>query len=108
MAKVVRRKASAAESMLGYLHQCRCALLLLLQRATVHPDPELSIERFDDVAFERAGSPQEVVQTKHRLGTPRRLSDSSVDLWKTLGIWSEGVADGTFRVPGTAFGLITT
>jgi hypothetical protein len=94
--------------MLGYLYQCRCALLLLLQKATVLPDPQMSVERFDDVTFDLKDEPREAVQTKHHQGAPRSLSDSSVDLWKTLRVWSEGVSDGTFEVPGTLFTLITT
>jgi len=103
-----KAKFSAAGSMLGYLSQCRCALLLLLQKAAVLPNPQMSVERFDDVSFDLKGEPREAVQTKHHQGVPKSLSDSSVDLWKTLRVWCEGVRDGTFKVPGTLFSLITT
>jgi hypothetical protein len=45
---------SAAPSALGYLHQVRYALVLLLQARA--PDTVISIEKIDDVAFEDATS----------------------------------------------------
>ena len=101
-----KNKFSASESMQGYLYQCRHALLLLLRRNRVSPSVRMSVEKFDDVAFESGGQPIELVQTKHRV--PGNLTDLGEDLWKTLRIWSEGVRDNNFPVPGTMFSLITT
>ena len=97
----------ASASALGYLYQCRHALLLFLQRNRVTPTVRASVEKFDDVAFEGGGPALELVQTKHRT-QPGNLTDLSEDLWKTLRIWSEGVRDNNFPLPGTVFTLITT
>ena len=86
---------TAAGPMTGYLFQARYALLRGLEEVRHHPGHSLSIERFDDVAFEDAGRPIELIQTKHHA---RRgdVSDTSVDLWKTLNIWiPRTVADPT-------------
>lgn len=57
----------ASASATGYLYQCRIALLNGLHAIPINPTLEISIERFDDVAFEREGSPLELIQTKHHL-----------------------------------------
>lgn len=107
MAKTVPSKFSASGSLQGYLYQCRYALLLLLQRNRVAPTVRMSIEKFDDVAFDGGGQPLELIQTKHHT-QPGSLTDLSEHLWKTLRIWSEGVRDNEFLLPGTVFSLITT
>jgi hypothetical protein len=107
MAKSPKNRFSASESMQGYLYQCHYALLLLLQRNRATASVRMSVEKFDDVAFERGGQPRELIQTKHRT-QPGNLTDLSEDLWKTLRIWSEGVRDNNFPLPGTVFSLITT
>lgn len=103
---MAKNKFSASESMQGYLYQCRHALLLLLQRNRASPSVRMSVEKFDDVSFDIGGQPVELIQTKHRV--PGNLTDLSEDLWKTLRIWSEGVRDNNFPLPGTVFSLITT
>ncbi|NTU49977.1 MAG: hypothetical protein HGA87_03655 [Desulfobulbaceae bacterium] len=45
------------------------------------------METLDDVTFEKAGAPQELLQTKHHKNRGGNLSDASPDLWKTLRIW---------------------
>jgi hypothetical protein len=107
MAKSAHSKYSAAEALQGYLYQCRHALLLFLQRNRAAPSVRVSVEKFDDVAFEGGGEPRELIQTKHRT-QPGSLTDLSEDLWKTLRVWSEGVRDNDFPLPGTVFNLITT
>jgi hypothetical protein len=107
MAKGAQGKYSASESLQGYLYQCRHALLLFLQRNRAAPSVRVSVEKFDDVAFEGGGKPSELIQTKHRT-QPGNLTDLSEDLWKTLRVWSEGVRDNDFPLPGTVFNLITT
>src|SRR4051794_41579770 len=92
MAKAAQGTFSATGPLLGYLYQCRWALLLLLQKTRTIPNTQVSVERFDDVAFEDQGNPLEAIQTEHHTGAPRSLSDASVDLWKTLRVWSEGTA----------------
>ncbi len=107
LAKSGKTKYSASESLQGYLYQCRHALLLLLRRNRAVPSVRMSVEKFDDVAFDGGGQPLELIQTKHRT-QPGNLTDLSEDLWKTLRIWTEGVRDNEFLLPGTLFSLITT
>jgi hypothetical protein len=107
MAKTKASKYSASASLQGYLYQCRYALLLMLRRIRSAPTARLAVEKFDDVSFEKRGSPLELVQTKHH-ATPGNLTDASEDWWKTLRIWCEGVRDRHFLLPGVTFSLVTT
>ena len=88
MAKVKDSKFSAAGSLLGYLYQCRTALLVTLERIRVNPVLDVLIEALDDVHFEENGLAVELIQTKHHC-VPADLSDYSVEFWKTIRIWSE-------------------
>ena len=106
MAKSTTNKFSASASMLGYVYQARYALLLLLRRNRLDVNVRVSVEKFDDVAFDSGGGPDEVIQTKHC--APGNLTNLSQELWGTLRIWSEGVRDNQFLLPGTVFTLITT
>ena len=99
---------SASASATGYLYQCRYALLAGLRAIPDRPQLEISVEKFDDVAFEKDGEPTELIQTKHHIDRAANLSDASSDLWKTLSIWSKRVTidlDACFR---TRFTLLTT
>ena len=84
----------ASSSALGYLYQCRYALLLALQKGD---DPNLcmSIEKLDDVAFHESPTTptlaRECLQFKHKTSRAGGLGDSSPDIWKTLKIWAEAV-----------------
>jgi hypothetical protein len=101
-------KHGASESATGYLYQCRYALLAGLTEMAGSPDLEISIEKFDDIAFEKNGDPVALIQTKHHINGIGNLTDASVDLWKTLGIWAGLVAknlETPFRV---RFMLLTT
>src|SRR3954470_4386170 len=83
----------AAASALGYLFQCRYALLEGLRAVPDTPQLLISIEKFEDVAFEANGEPTDLIQTKHHIDKTGDLSDASVDLWKTIGIWLKRVAE---------------
>ncbi len=98
---------SASASMTGYLFQARYALLRALQEGKRHPSHAISIERFDDVAFESADRPIELLQTKHRARTAD-VSDSSVDLWKTLRIWLPHALVDPATADSTRLILLTT
>ena len=93
--------------MLGYLYQCREALLLAIVETRSQPGLSVSIERFDDVAFEQNGTATELLQLKHHVN-PASLTDMSVDLWKTLRIWSEAVAADPQAPFERRFSIITT
>jgi len=99
----------ARDAFLGYTYQSEVALLELTRRRIASADPEwsLTIEVFDDVAFERDGSLEEFFQTKHSRNAEKDLGDHSVDLWRTIRNWSELVAKG-FSPPHGTFTLWTT
>ena len=99
---------SATGSVLGYLYQVRLALLLFLQRFRGDRQTDISIERYDDIAFEKQGSAVDLLQTKHHINAAGNLSDSSEDLWRTLRVWCSMVGSGWIQLPGTNFILITT
>lgn len=102
-----RGQYSAAASALGYLYQVRYALLESLRRLRRTEQFVVSIEALDDVVFETEGEAPEILQTKHRLNRAANLTDGSPDLWKTLRIWCEALANN--QIPeGTLFFLVTT
>jgi len=58
----------ASASALGYIYQVRYALLAALKKMQEVEDPDLyyvSIEKLDDVAFDKKGSPEELLQMKY-------------------------------------------
>lgn len=99
---------SAAPSAAGYLYQARLALVLCLPYVNRESGTEVSIERLDDVAFEKNGTALELLQAKHHVGHVANLTDASADLWKTLRIWAEAVAADPSIPARTRLALITT
>ena len=93
--------------MAGYLFQCRLALLLGLQMAKKKPNGHISIEKFDDIAFEDTDLSLCLLQAKHSVNA-KSLDDKSVDVWKTLDIWMNQLAQGIITFSSTKFVLITT
>lgn len=77
---------SASGSAAGYLYQCQAALLELLRRAWEEPDLVLFLERLDDVEI-GGGDAREALQIKHHTTGAGDLTDSSVDLWRTINVW---------------------
>lgn len=103
-----KKSHEASASATGYLYQCRIALLMALKAIPLNVNQEVSVERFDDVAFDNTGTPSELVQTKHHIEKSGNLTDASSDLWKTLLIWLKAVkadAQVPFRMK---FLLMTT
>lgn len=98
---------SAADSTLGYLYQCRVALVFALQKIRAGDDFNVALETLDDVVFEKEGDAPELLQTKHHRTRSANLTDASADLWKSLRIWCEGLADNIIPAD-TSFYLITT
>lgn len=96
---------SAKEPALGYYYQIIRGLVLLLGENRM-ANPCLSFECLDDIALEDEGK-VELYQAKLHI-TPAQLTDRSTDFWKTIRIWSEGIADGTFNPSTTIFTLLTT
>ena len=97
----------ASASFTGYLFQARYALLRGLQEGRRSPSHALSIERFDDVAFENAGRPIELIQTKHH-GCGGDPTDMSADVWKTLHIWISHFLHDPTAAHTTRFLFLTT
>lgn len=77
---------SASGSAAGYLYQCQAALLELVQLGWDQPDLVLFLEKLDDVEI-KDGDAREALQIKHHIGASGSLTDSSVDLWRTLAVW---------------------
>ena len=99
---------SAAQSAAGYMYQARLALLQALRYAYSDSGIEIAVEKLDDVSFEKDGTALELLQTKHHLKKAGDLTDTSVDLWKTLRVWAE-TSKADPSLPGrTRFALVTT
>lgn len=95
---------SANASTIGSLHQVRYALVLLLESE----EASILLEGLDDIDINAPrDDPRSLLQLKHRAeGTA--LTNSDVDLWKTLRIWSEHTASGEVDPSETVFTLATT
>ncbi|MFR5632698.1 MAG: ABC-three component system protein [Monoglobales bacterium] len=96
----------ASEQMIGYLYQVRYALALLLDNDNI--DFQISIEKFDDIAFSRDDTPKQLIQLKHHIRKHGNLTDSSTDLWRTLKVWLDVVKKSPDILTGTEFLIITT
>jgi len=94
---------SAPQQTIGILHQVRYALVILLQ----HEDSKIRLEALDDIDLSQPGSPAELFQLKHRAPNSK-LTNTSIDLWKTLRIWSTRVKDGSIDPERELFSLVTT
>jgi hypothetical protein len=96
---------SAAAPALGYIYQVRYALYALLRAIKDNPKSTISVERLDDVAFEKDGTSEELIQLKHTLYAQQAdLSNASERLWKTLRIWSLKLKEE----PASFFDLLLT
>ena len=96
---------SASEPALGYLYQIKYGLMLIISKQ--NPDTKLLIEQLDDISIQTATS-LDVYQTKYHIKSVANLTDASTDLWKTIRVWSEGIANGQFDPENCLFNLITT
>lgn len=99
-------KFSATASLIGYLYQVRHALLEAIELYRRDPQGVIAIERGDDVELVQ-GTNRYLQQLKHRAAGVR-IGDKSTDLWKTLRIWSQIVAEQPDRLEHLNFRLITT
>lgn len=96
----------ASEQMLGYLYQVRYALALLLKND--NSDCQISIERFDDVAFGMDDTPIQLIQLKHHIQNKGDLSDASTDMWRTIKVWLDAISESPDILKTTNFLIITT
>src|ERR1700733_1730956 len=104
----IRNVHDASPSATGYLFQCRYALLIGIQAIETSPNIAISIEKFDDVAFESNGDPLQLIQTKHHIAKSGSLTNASPDIWGTLFIWMKRVAEDIEEPFRTKFVLFTT
>ena len=99
---------SAPQSAAGYLYQVRVALVGALRYAYRDSGIGIAVEKFDDVSFERDGTPLELLQTKHHLRRRGDLTDASPNMWKTLRVWAEATKSDPSLPRRTRFVLVTT
>lgn len=100
-------KYSAQAPLAGYLFQCRLALLRGLQIVKTKANVQISIETFDDIAFENDDIAECLMQAKHSL-TDKPLNDLSVDFWKTVRVWLSLLDDGIVQLSSLSLFFITT
>lgn len=100
----------ATSSLLGYIYQIRYGLLLSLKKMREVDDPDdyfVSIETIDDIAFEKNGTPEELLQTKYH-STPGNISNKSPDIWKTIRVWIEAYKNNQLDFNKANLFLVTT
>ena len=97
---------SAQEPSLGYYHQIRFSLYLLLQNKD-KDNPCIKLENLDDIVIEDINR-VDLYQTKLHINSVADLTDRSSDFWKTIRVWSEAITSNLIDVESTIFTLITT
>ena len=96
----------ASEQMIGYLYQVRVALALLLDNE--NSNYQISIEKFDDIAFSQDDTPKQLIQLKHHVKRHGDLTDASTDLWRTLKAWIDAISESPDLIDETDFLILTT
>lgn len=96
----------ASEQMIGYLYQVRYALNLLLKDDD--EQSQISIEKFDDIAFSHDDTPVMLIQLKHHIKHYGDLTDASTDIWRTLKVWIDAIKKSPELLKTTSFMIITT
>lgn len=97
----------ASASLVGYLYQCKYALLASLERMDGRP-LLVELESLDDIAFPRGDAPMELLQLKHHQGeAPPALTTASKDLWSSLRVWATRLSAGDLSQDARLY-LITT
>ena len=82
----------------------RSALLL----ENDNSDCQISIEKFDDVAFSKDDIPIQLIQLKHHIQHQGNLADASTDMWRTIKVWLDAISETPDILDGTNFLIITT
>lgn len=76
---------TAAPAALGYIYQGQWPLLALLRAD--RQDCQITLELHDDVAWDRDGTPTDLLQLKHHINDVRGLGDKDADWWRTIQAW---------------------
>jgi hypothetical protein len=96
----------ASGQLTGYLYQILMALLSLLENTD--NEAQICLEKFDDIAFIEDDEPLFLIQTKHHLRKKGDLSNTSVDLWRTINSWCDSIKKSPSGLIITKFLIITT
>jgi hypothetical protein len=96
---------SAGPQFLGYLYQAHYALYVLLKET--EEEAGIIIEGLDDIELGTAKL-KHFKQLKHHIKKKASLSSLSVDLWKTIRVWSAGLKAKEWKPLETKLTLITT
>lgn len=107
---MAKNQFDATNSLLGYIYQIRYGLLLSLRKMREVDDPDdyfVSIETIDDIAFEKKGTPEELLQTKYH-SKPGNITNKSPDIWKTIRVWIESYKNNQLDFNNAALFLVTT
>lgn len=97
---------SAQEPSLGYHYQVRYALYLLL-KAKDKDEPFVKLENLDDVEIGDINK-VELHQTKFHNNKAANLTDTGVDIWKTIRVWSEMAITKNIDLDNILLVLVTT
>lgn len=97
---------SAPGQALGYLWQVHLALLRL---AGGVPGGRVGLETLDDVTYESASGGLSLTQSKSTVNPVHNpVSDSSVQLWKSLATWMDGIIAAEIDPARTQLILVTS
>jgi hypothetical protein len=96
---------SAGPQFLGYLYQAHYALYVLLKQT--EEEAGLIIEGLDDIELGTTAF-KNLKQLKHHVAKRASLSSLSVDLWKTIRVWSTALKAKEWKPLETKLTLITT
>ncbi|QDK78349.1 hypothetical protein EXU85_06935 [Spirosoma sp. KCTC 42546] len=98
---------SAPEQSLGYHYQIRYALYLLLKSYAEKDSAYIQLENLDDITVGDIDQ-LDLFQTKFHAQKTVNLSNSSVDLWKTIRVWSQSIIDNLIDLDRVVLFLVTT
>lgn len=104
MTDLTTDKYSASEQGLGYLYQSRLALLRLLE---LTEDIAVFFEKDDDLDFVEKDGRKSLSSLKHKAAGDR-LTDLSIDFWKSVRIWLTRYKRDGGSVSNLRFFLLTT
>lgn len=104
MSDPIRDKYSAKEQGLGYIYQARLALLRLLE---LQENTSVFIEKDDDLDFVDQDGSKSLASLKHK-ATGDRLTDLSIDFWKSVRIWLARYKRDGRSASNLSFFLFTT
>jgi hypothetical protein len=102
-----KRNHAAGGPLLGFLYQVRYALVYLLD-ADEGFTHSIRLEGLDDLESLNADKLCQLGQVKHHQNPQAYLSERSVDLWRTIRIWSELVQSIPIRQRNITLCFYTT